>query len=182
MEEVCDSVYIGLGSNLGDRAANLRRAVEAIDALADTSVVATSSLYETEPRMYTEQPDFLNACAKIRTALAPRKLLEALLDIEQSLGRVRQVENGPRSIDLDVLLYGHQIISEDGLEIPHPGLHERGFVLVPLAEIGDDVRHPTLGRTIAELADMCADAGWVRRADQLSSPKKLVPTSHSTPK
>jgi 2-amino-4-hydroxy-6-hydroxymethyldihydropteridine diphosphokinase len=161
-EKTSTNVYLGMGSNLGDRIANLGRAVELIDELPDTQVLATSSLYETEPRMYTEQPDFLNGCVKIRTTLSARKLLAALLDIEQAMGRVRQVENGPRTVDLDILLYGHHKISQDGLEIPHIGLAERAFVLVPLAEIAADVVHPVIDETIAELLDECADAGWVR--------------------
>jgi 2-amino-4-hydroxy-6-hydroxymethyldihydropteridine diphosphokinase len=178
MESEGDNVYLGLGSNLGDRAANLRRAVEAIGALPDTELVSVSSLYETEPRMYAEQPDFLNACASIRTSLEPRKLLDELLAIEQATGRVRRVDNGPRTLDVDILLYGQLIIDRPGLQIPHPGIAERAFVLVPLAQVAAEVVHPGVGKTIAELLQACPDAGWVRQ----SSGKKLVPTSHSTPK
>ncbi|MFP4598159.1 MAG: 2-amino-4-hydroxy-6-hydroxymethyldihydropteridine diphosphokinase [Persicimonas sp.] len=164
-----DNVFVGMGSNLGDRAQNLERAVELIDALEQTRVEAVSSLYETEPRMYSDQPDFLNGCAKIRTGLSARKLLDELLGIEQAMGRIREVENGPRTIDLDILLYAQQIISEEGLEIPHPGIAERGFVLVPLAELAAEVVHPVIGVTIGALLDKCADAGWVRPATKTAS-------------
>jgi 2-amino-4-hydroxy-6-hydroxymethyldihydropteridine diphosphokinase len=162
MKTQSNNVYLGMGSNLGDRAANLRRAVELIEDLSGTQVLAVSSLYETEPRMYTEQPDFLNGCIKIRTGLPARKLLAALLEIEQTIGRTRQVDKGPRIVDLDILLYGHHEISQEGLEIPHPGMAERAFVLVPLAEIAADVVHPVIGATIVELIDECPDAGWVK--------------------
>lgn len=169
-----NTVYLGLGSNLGDRPANLRRAVEAIGELAATEVVSVSSLYETEPRMYAKQPDFLNACASIRTRLEPRKLLEELLAIEQAMGRTRRVDNGPRTLDVDILLYGQLIIDQPGLQIPHPGVAERAFVLVPLAQIASEVAHPSLDETIGELLEACPDRGWVRQ----SSGKKLTPTSH----
>ncbi len=159
-----DNVFLGMGSNLGDRAQNLERAVEFIDALEMTRVEAVSALYETEPRMYGDQPDFLNGCAKIRTGLSARNLLDRLLGIEQAMGRIREVENGPRTIDLDILLCGQQIISEEGLEIPHPGIAERGFVLVPLAELAAEVVHPGFGESIGALLDKCPDAGWVRPA------------------
>ena len=181
MNEGRTVVYVGLGSNLGDRGANLGRAVELIDELPATETIAASSVYETEPRLYSDQPDFLNSCAEVETALEPREFLEQLLGIEQAMGRVRRVDNGPRTVDLDILLFGHRVISQEGLEIPHPGLPERAFVLVPLVEIAADVVHPQLGQTMAQLLQACPDAGWIRPI-QRSSGKKLAPTSHSTPK
>jgi 2-amino-4-hydroxy-6-hydroxymethyldihydropteridine diphosphokinase len=187
MKNRCDKVYLGLGSNLGDRAAHLRRAVELIDAIPGTRILGLSSIYETQPRLYTAQPDFLNACARIETERTPWELLRALQDIEALLGRERDVPNGPRTVDLDVLLYGREVINEPGLDIPHPGLHLRGFVLVPLADVMGDAarttRHPQLDRTIADLLADCPDAGWVRAfEDQRNASRKLSPTLQGTPK
>jgi 2-amino-4-hydroxy-6-hydroxymethyldihydropteridine diphosphokinase len=141
--------YIGLGSNLGDRKATIRRA---LDELAQrTSVVAVSSFRETEPWGFQEQPPFLNAAAAIETELPPRELLDALLSIERELGRVRDdVRYGPRSIDLDLLLYDELELDEPGLTVPHPRLHERRFALEPLAELEPALVVPGRG-TVSEL-------------------------------
>ena len=139
--------YIGLGSNLGDREATLRRA---LDLLGD-EVVAVSSFRETEPVGYLDQPRFLNAAAALDTELAPRALLDRLLEVERELGRTREGPRfGPRTIDLDLLLYGDRTIDEPGLTVPHPRLAERLFVLEPLAELDPDLDVPGHGR-VADL-------------------------------
>jgi 2-amino-4-hydroxy-6-hydroxymethyldihydropteridine diphosphokinase len=151
-------VYLGLGSNLGDKAENLRLALRSLTSARGSSVtlVAVSSLYRTEPVGYLNQDWFLNAAAHVDTLLSPRELLNRLISIERELGRVRTVRNGPRSIDLDILLWDELIVDEDDLSIPHPRLLERLFVLEPLAEIAPEVRHPSLGVSIAECRAMLA--------------------------
>ncbi len=142
-------VYLSLGSNLGDRAANLRTAIEKLSDLG--TIVATSSFYETEPVELTSQPWFLNCAVKLDTEKMPRQLISAILNLEQGMGRQRKQQKGPRNIDIDILLFGTSIIEIPGLTVPHPKLHERRFVLEPLAEIASDVRHPIFKRSIREL-------------------------------
>ncbi len=146
---------IALGSNLdspfGDRAANLH---EAIRRLADIGHVrAVSTFHDTQPVGYLDQPRFLNAAALLETTLTPEALMHALLAIEKSMGREREraISKGPRVIDLDLLLYGNRILSTADLTLPHPAMHERRFVLAPLAEIAPDMKHPALHLTISEL-------------------------------
>lgn len=149
--------YLGLGGNVGDAEHTLRAAIRALDALPSTHLVRASRLYRTPAWGRVEQPDFVNAAAAVDTALAPRALLEALLGIERAHGRERNTDGerwGPRTLDLDLLLYGEAEIDEPGLHVPHPHLHERAFVLVPLCEIAPEVAIPGIGRARDALAAM----------------------------
>ena len=138
-------VYIGLGSNLEDPRNQLLRAFAEIGKLPDTRLIACSSLYCSAPQGYTDQPEFVNAVAKIGTSLTPQALLQALLQVEHRHGRVRTFRNAPRTLDLDVLLYDDVQMHEHGLTIPHPQMHLRTFVLQPLLEIEPDCNIPFLG-------------------------------------
>ncbi len=149
-------VYIALGSNLRERAENLRFARERMDT-ADLQVLRVSSIYETEPRGLTEQPWFLNQVLEVETTLSPPQLLARLLDIECDMGRKRDLPNGPRIIDLDIILYGDRVVSEAGLQVPHPRMIERRFVLEPLAELAAELYHPIHRRTVSELLDGVMD-------------------------
>lgn len=154
-------VYLSLGSNVGDRDANLRSAIERLRALGE--VAAISSFYETEPVEFTAQPWFLNCVVKLSTEKMPKQLLAGILDVEQRMGRRRTQKKGPRTIDVDILLFGNSIIETKGLTVPHPAMHERRFVLEPLAEIAPDVRHPAFKRTIRELRDALPPGQAVRK-------------------
>jgi 2-amino-4-hydroxy-6-hydroxymethyldihydropteridine diphosphokinase len=143
---VMPRAYIGLGANLGDRAGTLRDALAALDALDGIEVVAVSGFRETDPVGYLDQPRFLNGAAALETVLAPRELLDALLAVERSLGRTREGPRfGPRTIDLDLLLYGDESFDEPGLTVPHPRLHERAFALEPLVELDPGLVVPGKG-------------------------------------
>jgi 2-amino-4-hydroxy-6-hydroxymethyldihydropteridine diphosphokinase len=144
-------VYLSLGSNLGDREANLKAAIERLAALGE--VVAVSSFYETEPVEFTRQPWFLNCAVALQTEKMPKQFLAGLQGIEKAMGRQRTQPKGPRVIDVDILLFGNSVVDTAGLTIPHPALHERRFVLEPLAEIAPEQRHPVFKRTIRELRD-----------------------------
>jgi 2-amino-4-hydroxy-6-hydroxymethyldihydropteridine diphosphokinase len=156
-------VYLSLGSNLDDRAANLRTAINKLSDLG--AVKAVSSFYETEPVGLTAQPWFLNCAVKLDTEKMPRQLITAILNLEQAMGRQRKQKNGPRIIDIDILLFGTSIIETKGLTVPHPRMHERRFVLEPLAEIAPDVRHPIFKRSARELRDALPPGQTVRRVE-----------------
>jgi 2-amino-4-hydroxy-6-hydroxymethyldihydropteridine diphosphokinase len=155
------TAYVALGANLDDPAAQVRAGIVALAALPGTRLIAQSSLYRTAPVGYADQPDFINAVAAVETHLSPRELLNALLATEQNHGRVRAFANAPRTLDLDVLLYADAQIHEEGLTIPHPRMHERAFVLVPLAEIAPQCVIPGRGSVSALLHGI--DAGGVAR-------------------
>jgi 2-amino-4-hydroxy-6-hydroxymethyldihydropteridine diphosphokinase len=144
-------VYLGLGSNLGDKVAQCLLALKEVSADNHNQIKAVSSLYKTEPIGYQDQDWFINCVTEVSTTLPPHTLQEFLQDIEKRMGRKKTVKMGPRIIDLDILLYGNEIVKEGGLIIPHPHLHERRFVLVPLAELAPNLLHPVLKKTVAEL-------------------------------
>lgn len=156
--------YIAIGSNLEEPQAQVQNAFEELAMLPKTRLARVSSLYRTAPVGYEDQPEFVNAIAEIETALEPRALLDALLGIERRHGRVREFANAPRTLDLDIALYEDTLVDEPGLQIPHPRMHERAFVMVPLAEIAPEVSIPGVGQA----ADVAArlDARGVTKIDE----------------
>ena len=172
------TAYIALGSNLGERGENLERALQALQESPGVEVTQMSSFYETAPvGGPTGQENYLNAAAELQTDLEPRELLRVLLEVEQRLGRVRRERFGPRTIDLDLLLYGDRVIQDDALIVPHPRMQERPFVLQPLAEIAPDVVHPLLGLTIRELLQQLGTPDGASSSTQYS----VLSTQYSVP-
>jgi 2-amino-4-hydroxy-6-hydroxymethyldihydropteridine diphosphokinase len=162
-------VYIGLGSNLGDRMAALREALRQLESRGFHATRA-SSAWQTEPVGGPPQGWFLNMVVEGETDLSPEELLAACLDTERAMGRERREKDGPRVIDVDILLYGQERREAPGLVIPHPRLHERRFVLEPLFEIAPEARHPTQGLTVAELRERCPDTSAVERVSTVGAP------------
>ena len=152
------TVYLSLGSNIGDRARNLQAALDRL-AAPDLRVMRTSPAYETEPVEYTAQRWFLNLVVEAGTELLPMQLLLRIGRVERALGRVRTVPKGPRTIDIDILFYGRAIVRSARLEIPHPRMAGRRFVLAPLTDLAPDLRHPVTGKTIREMLDAAPKQG-----------------------
>ena len=156
------TVYLSLGSNVGDKQANLEQAIGELARLG--TVRKRSALYETEPMEITDQPWFMNCAVELETELMPKQFIAAVLDIEREMGRKRTKKKGPRTIDVDVLLFGKSIIEMKGLTVPHPAMHLRRFVLEPMVEIAPEVRHPVFKRSMRELREaLPAGAGQVKK-------------------
>lgn len=162
------TAFVALGANIGEPLHQVKAGFAALDALPGTRLTARSSLYRSAPVGYADQPDFINAVAMIETALEPHALLAALLAIERAHGRVRDFPNAPRTLDLDIVLYGDLVLHEPGLTIPHARMLERAFVMLPLAEIAPDAEVPGCGR-VRELAARLLDAGSVAQLQRMTA-------------
>ncbi|HKI27675.1 MAG TPA: 2-amino-4-hydroxy-6-hydroxymethyldihydropteridine diphosphokinase [Candidatus Sulfotelmatobacter sp.] len=158
-------VYLSLGSNVGDRERYLRGAIAQLERIGQ--VVSVSSVYETEPVEFTDQPWFLNCAVAVETTEMPEQLMATVLRMEQESGRQRTRDKGPRTIDIDIVLFGDEILNLPSLTIPHPAMHSRRFVLEPLAEIAPDVRHPLLKKTIRELLAQLPGGQIVRKLQRI---------------
>ncbi len=155
-------VYLNLGSNLGDRLQNLKMAIKKIEESDFISIQKISPVYETDPVGYEDQPRFLNLVVLAETALKPLLLLDCLLDIEKKMGRKKEKKWRPRNIDMDILLYDDLIVNSDRLILPHPQMHQRRFVLVPLTQVNPNLLHPLLKKNVEELLQVCADHSEVK--------------------
>ncbi|MBI5463996.1 MAG: 2-amino-4-hydroxy-6-hydroxymethyldihydropteridine diphosphokinase [Ignavibacteriales bacterium] len=158
-------IFVGLGSNLGDRLSYLHQAIDLLEQLPDAILESFSSVYQTEPVGVKHQPEFFNAVVKLRSALNPRELYQHLKRIEKTIGRTHAERWGPREIDLDLLYYGNRVLQEEGLTIPHTESANRRFVLVPMKEIAATFRDPLRQLSIAELLNACSDTSAVRKTE-----------------
>ncbi|MBY0124434.1 2-amino-4-hydroxy-6-hydroxymethyldihydropteridine diphosphokinase [Bacillus sp. S/N-304-OC-R1] len=157
-----NEAYIALGSNIGDRLESLKEAIASIEAIPEIKVAETSSIYETDPVGYEDQDQFLNMVIRVETYLSPLELLHTCLDIEKNLGRKRDIRWGPRTIDLDILLYNQENIISEKLTVPHPRMHERAFVIIPLLEIQSGIRLPTMEVPLQDVIEKIPDREGVR--------------------
>lgn len=157
-------VYIGIGSNIGDAVGNCKKGIEEIGGIRGNKIVSLSSFYRTEPIGQIKQDWFINCVVKVETSLMPHPLLAALQGVEKKLGRNRNTGGGPRIIDIDILLFNGLIINEEGLNIPHPRMHERRFVLEPLSEIDENLIHPVIKKSVRRLL---GEVGNIQRVEPL---------------
>ncbi|CAN7602366.1 2-amino-4-hydroxy-6-hydroxymethyldihydropteridine diphosphokinase [Rossellomorea sp. LjRoot5] len=169
-----NTAYISLGSNMGDRAVYLEKAINILGSHGKIEVTKRSSLYETDPVGFTEQDQFLNMVIEIRTSLSPETLLHQCLQVEIDLGREREFKWGPRIIDLDILLFNQETIETENLYIPHPRMQERAFVLIPLLEVAPRVEHPSFNAPLAEFLDEIPDKEGVRLWKQINGEDAFV--------
>ena len=167
------TAYLGLGTNLGAREDNLKRAAHLLTSSTSIQLIRSSSIYETAPWGYANQPQFLNCVLEVETGLSPNELFRCVKGLEADMGRQPSSRYGPRIIDLDILLYGDQTVQQPDLQIPHPRLHQRAFVLIPLAELAPDLVHPTLSITIGQLARDAQDQGGVTRIGPPLDPTRI---------
>ncbi|WP_110926106.1 2-amino-4-hydroxy-6-hydroxymethyldihydropteridine diphosphokinase [Bacillus massiliglaciei] len=166
--------YLSIGSNMGDRLATFKKAVKLLNEYPEIRVMEASSLYETDPVGYTEQDCFLNAVLKLETSFDPENLLHACLDIESKLGRKRDIRWGPRTLDLDILLYNQENIETEILSIPHPRIQERAFVMVPLLELDPDIKLPNMSAPLSEDLKMISNNEGVRLWKQKNGEEEYV--------
>lgn len=173
-----ERVYLGLGSNVGDRLGHLTQALRLLAEREETLITGWSSVYETEPVGYTNQPYFLNMAVELETKLSPEHLLAATREIECNQGRVREIHWGPRTLDIDILLYGDRVYADENLVIPHPRMTERAFVMIPLAELSPGLVIPGYGETVAVVAGRLKGKNGVKRWMHIESDIVFVHTEN----